>query len=169
MKAITILKEILLFIILILIQVLLLNRITVFGYATPILYIYFTVKLPISRNRFYVIISGFLLGLITDIFLNTPGMNAAATTVVSSFKPMILRMFYPKEEFEDFVPNIYESTLAFVKYVFAIVLVHQLILFTIESFTILNITSTLIRIGASSMLTIILILALDLFSFKNKK
>ncbi len=169
MKAITILKEILLFIILILIQVLLLNRITVFGYATPILYIYFTVKLPISRNRFYVIISGFLLGLITDIFLNTPGMNAAATTAAASFRPLILRMFYPKEEFEDFVPNIYESTPAFVKYVFAIVLVHQLILFTIESFTILNITSTLIRIGASSMLTIILILALDLFSFKNKK
>jgi rod shape-determining protein MreD len=67
-------KEVLLFLLLIILQVLLLNRINVFGIATPVLYIYFLLKLSIGRNQFYVIISGFLLGLIIDIFLNTPGV-----------------------------------------------------------------------------------------------
>lgn len=61
MKAITIFREILLFVMLVLLQVLLLNRIAVFGLAVPILYIYFLIKLPYGRNRFYVIVSGFLL------------------------------------------------------------------------------------------------------------
>jgi hypothetical protein len=38
---------------------------------------------------------------------------------------------------------------------------HQTLLFFIESFTFFNLTSTLIRIGASSVLTLILIIALD--------
>ena len=60
MKAISILKEIILFVILVLLQVLLFNRIAVFGLAVPILYIYFLIKLPYGRNRFYVIILGFV-------------------------------------------------------------------------------------------------------------
>lgn len=169
MKAITILKEILLFIILVLFQVLLFNRIIIFGYATPILYIYFLIKLPVSRNRFYVIISGFLLGFVTDIFLNTPGMNAAATTLIAAFRALILSMFYPREESENTTPNIYQSSLSFVKYVMVMVLVHQLFLFFIESFTLLNLGATLMRICTSSLLTIILICALDLFGFKNNR
>ena len=62
------LYEWLLFLLLIFLQVMLLNRITLFGVATPILYVYFLLKLPVGRNQFYVIISGFLLGLIIDIF-----------------------------------------------------------------------------------------------------
>ena len=58
--------EVLLFVALILLQVLLFNQISVFGYATPFLYIYFLMKLPIGRNVFYVIIMGFLMGITID-------------------------------------------------------------------------------------------------------
>ncbi|MGI6046975.1 MAG: rod shape-determining protein MreD [Petrimonas sp.] len=169
MKAISILKEIILFVILVLLQVLLFNRIAVFGLAVPILYIYFLIKLPYGRNRFYVIISGFLLGLVIDIFLNTPGMNAAATTIVATLRTIILNLFYPKNEYEELVPNIHVSTSAFIKYTITMVLLHQTLLFFIEAFTLFNITSTLIRISSSLLLTIILILALDSLSIRKKK
>ena len=169
MKAISILKEILLFAILVLLQVLLFNRITVFGLAVPILYIYFLIKLPYGRNRFYVIISGFLLGLVIDIFLNTPGMNAAATTIVAALRSIMLNLFYPKNEYEELVPGIHSSAAAFNKFVVATVLFHQTLLFFIESFSLFNLTSTLMRIGASSLLTIVLILALDSLSFRKEK
>ena len=169
MKAVSIFKEILLFVILILLQVLLLNRIAVFGLAVPILYIYFLIKLPYGRNRFYVIVSGFLLGIVIDIFLNTPGMNAAATTITATLRSMVLNLFYPKNEYEDLVPGIHTSTAAFVKFTVMMVLLHQTLLFFIEAFTLFNLTSTLIRIGSSSILTIVLILALDSLSIRREK
>ena len=169
MKAVSIFKEILLFVILVLLQVLLLNRIAVFGLAVPILYIYFLIKLPYGRNRFYVIVSGFLLGIVIDIFLNTPGMNAAATTITATLRSMVLNLFYPKNEYEDLVPGIHTSTAAFVKFTVIMVLLHQTLLFFIEAFTLFNLTSTLIRIGSSSILTIVLILALDSLSIRREK
>ncbi len=169
MKAISILREILLFVILVLLQVLLFNRISIFGLAVPILYLYFLIKLPYGRNRFYVIISGFLLGLIIDIFLNTPGMNAAATTIVATFRSVILNLFYPKNEYEELVPSIHVSAVAFIKFTIVMVLLHQTLLFFIEAFTLFNLIGTLMRIGASSLLTIILILALDSLSIRKEK
>ena len=62
MKAVSLFYEFLWFLILVLLQVLLLNRIAVFGLAVPILYIYFLIKLPYGRSPFYVIISGFCWG-----------------------------------------------------------------------------------------------------------
>ena len=149
------------FVVLVLLQTLVLNRISVFGVAVPILYIYFLIKLPKNRNLFYVVISGFLMGLIIDIFLNTPGMNAAATTIVATLRKPLMNIFFSKVEYEDFVPSIYTETGAFLRYSVVMVLLHQTLLFFIESFTFFNLTSTLIRIGASSVLTLILIIALD--------
>ncbi|MFY9515663.1 MAG: rod shape-determining protein MreD [Dysgonamonadaceae bacterium] len=158
---ITFLREMVGFVVLVLLQTLVLNRISVFGVAVPILYIYFLIKLPKNRNLFYVVISGFLMGLIIDIFLNTPGMNAAATTIVATLRKPLMNIFFSKVEYEDFVPSIYTETGAFLRYSVVMVLLHQTLLFFIESFTFFNLTSTLIRIGASSVLTLILIIALD--------
>ena len=167
MKAVSLFYEFLWFLILVLLQVLLLNRIAVFGLAVPILYIYFLIKLPYGRSPFYVIISGFLLGLIIDIFLNTPGMNAAATTMVAAMRGVVLNLYYPKNEYEELIPGIHTSAAAFVKYTVTMVLLHQT-LTLIEAFTLL-IHRTLIRIVTSSILTIFLILALDSLSIRREK
>lgn len=168
MSAITIIKEIALFVVMFLLQVLLLNRIALFGIAGPILYIYFVIKLPIGRNLFYVIISSFLLGLLIDVFLNTPGVNATATTIVATFRSVILNLFYSKVDFEEHRPGIHNFTSAFIKYTVTIVLLHQIILFFIESLTLFNINLTLIKIGASSLLTLIIIFAIDAVSIRKE-
>ena len=133
----TFLREMAGFVVLVLLQTLVLNRISVFGVAVPILYIYFLIKLPKNRNLFYVVISGFLMGLIIDIFLNTPGMNAAATTIVATLRKPLMNIFFSKVEYEDFVPSIYTETGAFLRYSVVMVLLHQTLLFFIESFTFL--------------------------------
>ncbi len=169
MKAIQFFKELLMFTLLILLQVLLLNRITVFGVATPILYIFFLLKLPLDRNPYYVIISGFILGFIIDIFLNTPGMNAAATTIVATFRKIILDLFYSKEEFQELVPGLYTGAARFIKFAVATVFLHLTLLFFIESFTLFNLPNTLIRIGSSLLLTLVLVFAIDGLLYKNEK
>ena len=98
------LYEGLLFVLLVLLQVLLLSRIALFGIVTPVVYIYFLIKLPIGRTPFYVIISGFLLGIVIDIFFNTPGMNAAATTIVAAFRGPIMNLFFERVEHDYSYP-----------------------------------------------------------------
>ncbi len=161
-------QEFFLFIFLILLQVIILNRINVLGFATPILYIYFLLKLPFGRNPYYTIISGFLIGLIIDIFLNTPGMNAAATTIVATFRKPILNLFYDREIFEEFIPGINSGTAQFVKLAVFAVLLHITILFFIESFTLFNAAYTLMRIVASSLISIIIIISFDVLIYRKK-
>ena len=163
-------QEFFLFIFLILLQAILLNRINVFGYATPVLYIYFILKLPFGRNPYYIIITGFIMGLIIDIFLNTPGMNAAATTIVATFRKPILNLFYDREIFDEFIPGINTGTAQFVKLTVFVVLLHLTLLFFIESFTLFNAVGTLVRITASSFVSIIIIISLDKLIYrKNNK
>ena len=156
------------FMLLIILQVMLLNRIALFGVATPVLYIYFLLKLPVGRNQFYVIISGFLLGLIIDIFLNTPGMNAAATTIVAAFRRPIINLFFSRVEYDEFVPGMYTAAGAFIRFTIFTVLLHLTLLFFIESFTLFNLMNTLLRIVSSSLISVVLILALDSLMYKKK-
>lgn len=161
--------DFLLFVVLILLQVLLFNNIHLFGIATPVFYIYFLIKLPLGRNPFFVIVPAFLMGLIIDIFMNTPGMNAAATTIVATFRKPILSLFFPREEYEDFVPSLYVAAGPFIRFSFFFVTLHQTLLFFIESFTFFNVINTLSRIAASSILTLILIFAIDSLIFNRRK
>ena len=159
--------EILLFVLLILLQVLLLSRVSLYGIATPVLYLYFLLKLPMGRNLFYVIISGFLFGLIIDIFLNTPGMNAAATTIIAAFRKQFMYLFFEKEEYDTFVPGINTVPGPFIRFTIMMVLTHLTLLFFIESFTLFNLRETLLRIAASSFISILLNLWLDGFLFRK--
>lgn len=160
--------EIVLFVVLVLLQTLLLNRINLFGIATPVLYIYFLLKLPVGRTPYSVIMVAFLMGLIIDIFLNTPGMNAAAITIVATFRKNILGLFFEREGHDEFVPGIYAAAGPFVRFTIFMVLLHIALLFFIESFTLFNLKNTLLRIVTSSVVTIPLIFALDSLMFRRK-
>ena len=62
------------FVILLLFQVLVLNHVHIYQYATPLLYIYFILKLNSQVNRKVIMGWAFALGLSIDIFSNTPGL-----------------------------------------------------------------------------------------------
>lgn len=165
---VTYLYEFLLFLLLILLQVLLLSRITLFGLATPVLYGYFLLKLPVGRNIFYVIISAFLMGLIIDIFLNTPGMNAAAITLVAMCRKPLMGLFFEKEEFEGFVPGMNSAAAPFIRFTLFTIFLHITLLYLIEAFTLFNLVNTLLRIVTSGVTSILLIIALDSIIYRRK-
>ena len=71
------------FLALALLQVLVLNRMHVAGYATPFFFIYFILKFNSRVGRNVLMLWAFALGLTVDVFGNTPGMNAAAATCLA--------------------------------------------------------------------------------------
>lgn len=158
-----------LFVILVLLQVLILDHISFLGYATPFIYIYLILKLPIGINRYLIILIGFLLGFIIDLFCNTPGMNAAATTCIAFFRRPIQGLFFERDDFESYTPSLSVLGAGFMKYVILSVLIHHTILFLVESFSYFNIIVVLLKILSSSIITSLLIFAIEIFSSNKKK
>ena len=72
-------------------QVLVCNHIHLLGVATPMPYVLFLVWLPLDANRIGNLVWAFLLGLVIDIFSNTPGEAAASMTLAALVQWPLLR------------------------------------------------------------------------------
>ena len=66
-----ILRGFIYFVVLVLVQVLILNNIHFLRVATPFLYLYFILKMPVGSSRTNVVFFSFLIGLTIDVFSNT--------------------------------------------------------------------------------------------------
>lgn len=158
-----------LFVLLILLQVLVLNNISFFGYAVSFTYIYFIIKLPVGSNRNLTLLLGFLLGFIIDIFCNTPGINAAATTLIAFISRPAQGLFFMVEDYDEQSPRLSVLGWSFMKYAIFMTLIHHIALISLESFSYFNIELMLLRIISSTILTSILIFAFEGFSIKKVK
>ncbi|MFV0468974.1 MAG: rod shape-determining protein MreD [Dysgonomonas sp.] len=159
----------LLFVILVLLQVLILDHISFLGYATPFLYIYFVFKLPIGLNRYFITFLGFLLGFTIDLFCNTPGMNAAATTFIAFFIKPIQGLFFQRNDYETYIPSISVLGGAFLRYAVLCIFIHLVLLLTIESFSYFNFYNLILKILCSTIVTSLLVFAIEGLSFNKKK
>jgi len=145
-----------------LIQVLVLNNIHIAGYATPFIYIYLILKMSSGTSRNELMLWGFFLGLVVDIFSDTPGMNAASATFIAFFRPYFLRLFTQRDSTDEFIPAIKTiGAFSFVKYVIMCVLFHHAALLMIESFSLFDLNTLLIKIGTSTLLTVLCIMGIE--------
>lgn len=153
---------------LVLVQALIFNNICLFGLATPFIYVYFLLVLDRDIDHNVLMLVAFLLGLTVDVFSNTPGVNAGASVLVAFMRPTLLRLFSPRDEYENFEPGIYTLGFgAFVRYSVAVVLLHHTALFLFEVFSLANIGYMLLRILCSSLLTVLLVVALEFVRHKR--
>ena len=160
------------FALLCLLQVLIFNNLNLGGYVNPFLYIYLLLILPISIGRIQLLIVGFLLGLTVDVFSNTGGLHAAATTLIAFYRPLYLKAQSPREGYElTAVPHIKVFGLTwFLPYAFLMVFLHHIALFYLEVFRFSEFFHTLLRTLLSSMLTMVLILLVEyLFVSSNRR
>ena len=150
------------FIGLVLLQVLILNNVHIAGYATPFLYIYLILKFESDTPRNALMLWAFFLGLAVDVFSDTPGMNAAATVLLAFLRPTFLRLFVPRDTLDTLVPAIRTmGILPFLKYLVVSVLIHHGLLLTLEFFSCAHIGTLLLRIAASTLLTVTCIMAVE--------
>lgn len=147
---------------LVLLQGLILNHIHIAGYATPFLYIYLLLKFESETSRNTLMLWAFLLGLLVDTFSDTPGMNAAAAVLLAFLRPMLLRLFVPRDTLDGIVPAVRTMGLTpFLKYISVCVLVHHTALLAMEYFSFAHLVALLLRIASSAILTVLCIMALE--------
>lgn len=159
---IDILKRLAFLLVLTLVQVLVLNRIHLFNIATPLLYILLPLHFDTAQPRWSALLWSFCTGLLIDIFANTPGVAAGSMTLIGLLQPVILRPFVPQDDNEVVTPTI--KTMGWLKYAtYALIItfIYCLVFFTLESFTFFNALLWIECVGSSTLLTLMLVLAIE--------
>ena len=162
-------KYLIYFIVLVLVQLLVFNNIEFSGYIIPYVYILFILLLPFTTPRMILLLSGFALGLIIDLFIGTPGVHSSATVLMAFSRPMVLAMFSPREGYQTGTyPRLSQFGMEwFVKYTVMLVLIHHLALFYLEVFSFHHFFNTLLRALLSSILTSLIIIFSQFFVFRR--
>lgn len=167
----TALQFMLLYIVMVMAQVIVFNHICLFGYAVPLVFIYVILKLPVTMNTNWVLTISFLLGLTIDIFSDTQGMNSLSCTLLGALRKPVLRLYFPREdEMTSPQPSFRSLGMAvYLKYVFSISLIYCTLFFLIESFSLFNPLRLLTKIASSSLLTFIIIIAIDSLTSRRRE
>lgn len=156
------LQRLLIFVILVLAQGLVLNRIQLFHCATPLLYTYFIIIFPLNYPKWAMLVWGFLLGLCIDMFANTPGLAAASTTFIAALQPYLLQLFIPRDAGDHVLSS--AATLGFGKFATLttiLVTLFCLVFFALEVFNFYDWQQWLLCVVGSTLVTLLLIFALE--------
>jgi len=163
-----ILINILRFITLVLLQVLLLNHINFLGYVNPYLYILFIIIFPLDGNRSLLIFLSFLLGLSIDLFGDSGGVHAAASVFIAYLRSPILKFSFGVSYEYNMIRINKAPLIEQLTYISLMVLVHHLVLFTLEIFSLSHILLLVKSTLFSGIFSVLLIFcSLLLFSRKS--
>jgi rod shape-determining protein MreD len=164
-------RNVIRFIIILLLQVLVFNHIHVSGYVYPAFYVYFIMLLPFETAGWLLLASAFMMGLGVDLFTNSLGLNTAAAVFTAFIRPGVIRLLKSKKEYEPgIVPGIAHLGFRwFFFYSVILIFLHHGVLFFLEIFSVADPVQTLHRITASSIATIILVLFAQFLFYKQDK
>jgi rod shape-determining protein MreD len=164
-------KGIIYFLSCLLLQVLIFNNIYFLRMATPFIYLLFIIKLPLGTPKPFIILISFLMGFAIDMFSNTPGIHAAACTLTGFCRPFIIEwQFIGKDKPEVGAPSFaLFSKWGYFRYLTTLTLIQNIMLFLVESFTHFDPLYLLIRVVGSTLLTVLLLFAIESLNFEYLK
>ncbi len=143
-------------------QVLILNHVHLLGVGTPLLYVYFAITFRRNFPKWLVLVSCFLLGLLIDVFSNTPGLAASTMTLVALAQTYLIELVAPRDSAEDLEAS--AKVLGLTKFVTLsalLTLLYCLVFFALEAFNFFDVLLWLARSVISFVLTMVLILAVE--------
>lgn len=157
------------FVILTLVQVLICSHINFLGYINPYIYILFIALYPTKNNRVLFILLSFLLGLSIDLFSDSGGIHAASSVFIAYARPIILRFSFGIQYENHSIKFNQVEFGSKLTYIALLTLLHHVITFYLEIFSISKIILILQKTLFSSIFTILLcILITIIFSRKTK-
>ena len=157
-----IVNRLIMFVVLALVQVLVLNYVWLFNVATPLLYVFFAITFPRNSAKGEVLVWCFMLGLVIDLFSNTPGLASGSMTLLGLLQPYLLELFVPRDSAENMEVSV--ATLGMGKFfTFSLILtlLYSLLFFALEAFNFFEWQMWLLRAVCSTALTMVLMLAIE--------
>jgi rod shape-determining protein MreD len=156
------------FILLILAQVAIFNKINLFGFVNPYPYILFILLYPVNSNKNGLLVASFLLGIAMDMFSNSGGVHAAACVTLAYLRPTFFKFsFGLSYEYQTVKINERLTPERF-SFILISLLTHHLILFLLEIFRFSFFWNILLRTILSTIFTLALCIIL-IYLFKPSK
>ena len=160
-----VIRYILIFIALLLLQVFLFNQVYFFVIAQPFIFFYIILLLP-RMPYWATLLSGFFCGLAIDIFSGTPGINAAACTALAFARDPFTLFMKSTEPDQTYSASLkYLGFGRYFFYLFVVALYYQFIRQFLIIFSFNEIGYTLIRVLSNTLLSVIIIYSFEVIFF----
>jgi hypothetical protein len=165
-----ILLSIFYFIIYLALQVFLMRNMVLFDVGFCFIYIAFLLLLPFDTNSVLLLLLGFATGLLVDIFYDTVGIHAAASTFIAYLRPYVIMFITPRGGYEQNMRlNLQSMGIDwFIPYVLFLTFVHHTILFFIEASQLNLFLFTLLKIASSTVFTCVVIILIQYLFYTSK-
>jgi rod shape-determining protein MreD len=167
------LKNIIRFILFILVQVFILSRMPpLHRFVTPYLYYLYILWLPFGLSRMSITFIGFVFGLTLDYFLKTPGLHAAACTLIAYVRPFVIGMLISQEGADKnyIAPSFVSMGWApYGTYVLVLTVLHHSYLVLLEWMTFGSFVYFVGKVVASTAVSLLLVLLTEVLFFRKQK
>ncbi len=160
------------FVLFLLIQIIILNEVPpLHQFITPYVYFIFLLWLPFGTSRLSMTLLGFIFGYALDLFANTPGLHAAACTLLGYLRPTILNLLLAQEASEEINKEPSIGTMGwgpYFIYVFILTFIHHFYLVLLEWLQFGNFTYFLGKVVATTLMSVLLIFLIELIMNRRK-
>jgi rod shape-determining protein MreD len=144
------------FLVYLFLQVMLLKNFVLFNTAFCFLYVMFILLLPIETNTLALMVMGFLLGFLIDIFYDSLGIHASSLVLIAFLRNYYLNAITPQGGYDAGVaPNLAANgILWFLVYTVPLIFLHHFALFFVEAGGFSIFWYTMLKVIASLMFTL---------------
>jgi len=169
----TLVKNIVRFCILILVQVFVLDKISLHYMVTPYIYFLFILWMPFKLGRSAQMLLAFMLGFTLDSFRHHPGFNTAACVLVAYLRPFLINILIPQEgadnNYEEPSAKSMGGFMPYLLYAGVLTLVHHGWLFFLEAWQFGSFWYFIIKTLLSTAISLLLVIIVELiFSRKQQ-
>ncbi len=163
--------QFILFFVYVLVQVVLLRNLVLFNSAFCFLYIAFILLLPIELNTLALMVIGFVMGFAIDIFYDSMGLHAMATVLVAYLRNYWMATITPQGGYDSGSSATISSNGLqwFIVYALPLVFLHHLVLFFVEASGFELFWYTMLKIVASLMFTMTVVILLQYLSPRSRR
>lgn len=157
--------------VLFLVQVIVLNRICLFGVAVPFAFIYVILRMPVNLSKEWLFTISFFLGLTIDIFSDTSGIFSLSCLAIAALRRPVLHLYFPREdELSDPTPSIASLGLfVYFKYALSLSAISCLCAFLLESLSFFRFWHLVQCVLASTVLTTALLIGIDSLTLPHRE
>jgi len=160
-------KQLIRYIVVMLLQVLLFNRLQLSGICHPYIYVLCLLMMPITLTHSADMLIGAAAGLIMDVFCNSLGIHTASCILLMFVRPYLIgAVVNDKDRLNEQISLRAIGMEALIKYVVILVLLHHLTVFTLGAWSWAHMPFVLLETGVSSLITIVIIISYNAFNYK---
>lgn len=144
------------FISLVILQIFLIDNISLGLYFHPLIYVAFVIMLPLDMKHIWVMLLSAAMGFVIDMLTGMGGLNVIAATAVGFMRPVLLNAAIGHNtSADDTMPALHRmQPKSLLWYIILMIVVHSLIYFFLEAMSLSNLHHTALRMVISDIVAV---------------